>query len=709
MSELLELYDGERLVRDIVSRSTDSTADRGVNQWAESERVLPRQTSAEHGPWKTERTPFLRQPMDDLSADSDYQTIVMQAGTQLGKSESGLNWTGSVIQDTPAPMMVIQPTVDLAKRYSKQRIANMVAACDSLKDRVRDARGRDSGNTVLLKEFPGGILIITGANSAAGLASMPAKFIHADEVDDYPLDLDGQGPSLKIATARQDTFSRRKLLVTSSPKRPKKYSVVETMRLNGTDFRYNLPCPKCGHYQELVWRNDDADFEHGLQYFNNDPKTTVYVCANCAKGIKEKHKTEMLTAGVWVAKNPGRDIRSYLLPSLLSPLGWCSWETIATEHKEAKITLKNGDSGPLKTWTNTRLAQTYEEANARVSEKWIRDLAKKSTNRLGSVHESLLMLTAGVDTQDNRLEVSVYGYGPSEAWGIVDVIVLVGDPSQTEREAGGLPTVWDKLDAVIQKRYSHASAPTRSLGIEAVAIDSGGHFTHEVYQYARRRRKYRVHTADHSWTCKVFAIKGDSAEGLPIRGRSTYQDVNASGKILKSGVKLWRVGTESAKDWIFARLKRKPGEPGYFQIANDMPDDWFGHMIAEKRTEVKTARRVRMVWVCDQGERNEGWDCAVYALFAAHCLDFHKIDATVWGIIESRLTGEADRNRVGESPTSNSPPQGMTAISANSDSESAAESGESPPPESASNGGSRIGASSDNSYLVRRPNWLGKG
>ena len=145
-----------------------------VDEWADRYRVLGGETSAEPGLWRTDRTPYLRQIMRDLSSESLVEEVVLQFGTQLGKSESGLNWLGYCIDHDPGPMMLILPTVDIAKRFSKQRLAPMVREAPVLRSKIRESRSRDSGNTTLVKEFPGGLLVVTGANSAAGLASMPS-------------------------------------------------------------------------------------------------------------------------------------------------------------------------------------------------------------------------------------------------------------------------------------------------------------------------------------------------------------------------------------------------------------------------------------------------------------------------------------------------------------------------------------------------------
>jgi phage terminase large subunit GpA-like protein len=623
--------DAWRLVDELFAENLALPALLTVDEWADQHRLLPRETSAEPGPWRTERTPYMRQILRDLSDSSDAAEIVLMFGTQLSKSESGNNWLGYIIDHVPGPMMLIQPTVDLAKRYSKQRIAPMIRACPVLAGKVRESRSRDSGNTTLLKEFPGGLVVITGANSAAGLASMPCRYIHADEVDDYPLDVDGQGEPLQIATARQDTFARRKLLITSSPKRPKGLSLIEARFDAGTRFRYQVACPRCGHFQRLVWAGEDDG--PGLRYRDEDPCTAVYVCAGCGGEIEEHYKTAMLAGGVWVADNPGAATRSYHLSSLYSPLGWFSWRKLVAEYLVAKASAARGDLQPRKTWTNTRLAETYREEGARLEEHRLRERAGE--RRLRTVPGACLVLTAGVDVQDNRLEVLVWAWGPGDECAIVDVGQIWGDPSQTERTPGGQPTVWERLDAFFETRYRHEGGNT--LAVEAAAIDTGGHCTHAVYDYCRARHALRVRAGGVEWVRRTYAIKGADRPGLPVKGRASPVDVNWRGAIVKGGVKLWIVGVTAAKDWWHAHLKQREPGPGHVHLAGDLPDDWFVQMTSEQRVLARTARGHRYVWVKDAGKRNEAWDCSVYALFAAHALDLHRYTEPMWRRLRERV------------------------------------------------------------------------
>ena len=266
-----------------------------VSAWADTYRFLSSTASAEPGPWRTRRTPYLAEIMDCLSPSHPAERVVVMSGAQIGKTECGNNWIGYVIHRAPGPMLMVQPTVEVAKRVSKQRLAPMIEATSVLRERVAESRSRDSGNTVQVKEFEGGVLIITGANSSAGLRSMPIRFLFMDEVDEYPGDVDGQGDPVAIAEKRTTTFSRRKILLTSTPTL-KGLSRIEREYLESDQRRYYLSCPKCGHLDYLTWRELG---HHRIEWQEGSPETAHMVCGGCGERVEERHKTDMLLGGEW--------------------------------------------------------------------------------------------------------------------------------------------------------------------------------------------------------------------------------------------------------------------------------------------------------------------------------------------------------------------------------------------------------------------------
>src|ERR671919_500322 len=275
-----------------------------VSEWADRHRVLSQRASSEPGRWRTERTPYLKEIMDCLSPSSPVQRVALMKGAQIGGTECGNSWIGYVIHQVPGPMMAVSPTVELAKRNSKQRIDPLIEESEVLRERVKERRSRDSGNTVLSKEFPGGVLILTGANSAVGLRSMPARYLFLDEVDGYPGDVEGEGDPILLAERRSATFQRRKILLVSTPK-TKGLSRIEREYEASDQRRYFVPCPHCREHQTLELQN--------LRWPEGWPREAEYACAHCGSLIGERHKTYrigivpqqglFLTAGVDVQKD----------------------------------------------------------------------------------------------------------------------------------------------------------------------------------------------------------------------------------------------------------------------------------------------------------------------------------------------------------------------------------------------------------------------
>jgi len=343
------MLDGGTVYKQAFLEGLRPDPDLTVSEWADQYRMLSNKASAEPGPWRTDRTPYLREIMDCMSSSSTIQKVVFMAGAQLGKTEGINNVVGYMISEAPGPAMFVQPTIEMAKRLSKQRLESLIHETPRLAEKIAPARSRDSGNTLFSKEYPGGILLLTGANSATGLRSAPCRWVLLDEVDAFPHDVDGEGDPCALAERRASTFSRRKIILTSTPT-VKDMSRIESEYLASDQRRYFLPCPHCGHMQYLQWKN--------LQWRDGDPKTAAYVCESCGTHIREHYKSEMLRKGEWRATATGEDKRTagFHLSSLYSPLGWKSWEEIVGEFLRAK-----NDAPLLKTFVNTVLGETWEE------------------------------------------------------------------------------------------------------------------------------------------------------------------------------------------------------------------------------------------------------------------------------------------------------------------------------------------------------------
>lgn len=574
-----------------------------VSQWADAHRILSGKASAEPGPWRTDRTPYLQEVMDCLSITNPVQRVVLMAGAQLGKTEAGSNWLGYVIAHAPGPMLMVQPTVEMAKRLSKQRLETLINETPCLSERIAPARSRDSGNTMFSKEFPGGLMLLTGANSATGLRSTPCRYIFLDEVDAFPTDVDGEGDPVTLAERRSTTFSRRKIFMTSTPT-VKDFSRIESEYLLSDQRRFHVPCPSCGHMQWLQWRQ--------LKWDDNEPSTVRYECESCGERFAESHKTQLLTAGEWRATAPGDGkTAGFHLSSLYSPLGWKSWEEIVEDFLRSK-----SDAPRLKTWVNTVLGETWEEDYAsKISASGLMERCEDYEPSM--LPEKALALTIGVDVQDNRLAISAWGWGREEEGWLLHHQEIFGDPSR--------PELWKQLDEIVLRAWPHAAGP--ALKPDVIAIDSGGHFTAEVYQYARERSRQGV-----------VAIKGASQRGKPPIGKASRVDVNFKGKTLKRSALVYPVGSDTVKTTLFGRLKHNDPGPGYLHFHLRAQEEYFEQLTAERQVlRYNRGGFPIREWVKKPSARNEALDCLVYA-YSALNLMYQRYDRrTIWDQLEKRL------------------------------------------------------------------------
>lgn len=573
-----------------------------VSEWADEFRVLSSKASAEPGSWRTSRTPYLREPMDCLSATSPVQRVVLMFGAQLGKTEAGSNWLGYIVHHAPGPLLAVQPTVEMAKRLSRQRLETMLQETPCLAERIAPARSRDSGNTLFSKDFPGGIMVLTGANSATALRSMPCRYVFLDEVDAYPLDVEGEGDPVTLAERRTNTFARRKILLTSTPT-IKDFSRIEREYLRSDQRKFLIPCPACDHFQVLRWEL--------MKWEDGRPETARYECESCGERWAESAKARVLPRGRWEATSEG-DGRTagFQLSSLYSPIGWRSWPEIVEDFLRSKR-----DPSSLKVWVNTTLGETFEdEYAAKLSAEGLLKRAMEEPYKAGVVPDGAVLLVGAVDCQDSWLEISVWGIGVGEEMWLVWHCKIEGEPAQED--------VWRQVDTI-----RATSWPTESGGrlqIAYLACDTGGHYTSEVYQYCRTRPG-------------VVAIKGSSIRNAPPLGKGNKLDVNHRGKVVKKGITLYSIGTDALKSTIYARLKHTQPGPGFIHFGELGTLEYLQGLTAE-RLMVKHVKGFPVrEWVKPSGARNEPLDLLVYSLAMVQ-LAYRRFNrATMWEQLAAQL------------------------------------------------------------------------
>ena len=547
-----------------------------VAEWADQNRKLTSKTSGEAGDWRTDRVPFIREIMECLSPHHPAKRVVFMKSSQVAGTEAGLNWVGYTIHHDPSPMLCVLPTLDVGEKWSKQRLSSMIEASPALSALIAPSRSRDSGNTTMMKEFPGGILIVAGANSASSLRSMPAKKLLCDEVDGFPESADDEGDPVKLAERRTSTFPRKKIFLLSTP------TIESLSRINkewllSDQRRYFVPCPHCGEHQVLDWENLRADDANERAWF---------VCMHHGCIIDEHHKTDMLAAGQWRAQNPASNIVGFHIWAAYTPIGLGdSWVEIMQEWARVK-----NDPEQQKVFINTYRGECFKDPTEKLDWEVIRSRAEAYPLR--TVPAGCLVLTAGVDVQGNRLAVQIAGWGHEKFWPGLDWVELPGDPTKAD--------VWQALDDLLLRPLVNRFGI--SLKISATAVDSG-YLPDEVLKFTRPR----VHR-------NVYAVKGSSVPGKTGISKADQQDRNARGKQLKRGAKSWTVGVDTLKAWLFLCLqadgKITHDHERRVHFSNELPDEYFTQLCAE----IYDPHKKR--WVKQQA-RNEALDTIIYARAAA--------------------------------------------------------------------------------------------
>lgn len=591
-----------------------------VSEWAAAHRVLSPENSAEAGPWNNNRTPYLVEVMDAFT-DPRVEKITLVASSQVGKSELELNIIGYIIDQDPGSILYIQPTLDDAKKFSRLRIAPMFRDSERLRSKVADVKSRDSGNTMLQKSFPGGMLTLVGSNSASGLASTPAKYVLGDERDRWALSAGTEGDPWGLAEARTTTFYNSKMVDVSTPT-IKGHSAIEKSFDAGTRERWCNQCPECGDWHNIVFDNIRFEFDTVVVGKKKDYviNSIDWCCPSC--GCLSSEEAMRQQPAKWIAENPqaiDKGHRSFWLNAFASP--WQPWSKVVYAFLSAK-----DDPAKLKVVYNTKLGELWEERGEIADEDTMlerrEDYGHRSDGSPIELPEGVLVLTCGVDTQNDRLEYEVVGHGHyGETWGIKKGMIM-GDPHESE--------VWERLDDVIEHVYKFAD-PSRGLMISQTFIDSGGHKTQDVYRECRKRLNRRV-----------FAIKGVGGDGVPYTRPPGKAKIVVNGRVIGE-TWLYSIGVDSGKSDIMNNIKVQ--EPGakycHFPLGDDRGYDstFFNGLLSEKLVQRTVRGRTRWAWQKIPGhERNEPLDCRNYALAAFRALDpdLEAVERKIRGLTEQQ-------------------------------------------------------------------------
>ena len=571
-----------------------------LSEWADSYAYLSSESSAEGGRWRT--LPYQKGIMDAITDNKVEQVTVMKSA-RVGYSKILNHVIAYYIHQDPAPIMLVQPTIEDAQGYSKEEIAPMLRDTPCLKGLVSESKAKDGANTILQKQFPGGTLSLVGANSPRGFRRVSRRVVLFDEVDGYPASAGAEGDQIKLGIRRTEYYWNRKIVAGSTPT-IKDFSRVERL-FNQSDMRrYFVPCPDCGFMQYLKWGN--------IKWRDDDPSTASYCCEGCGVWIPHSKKRWMVERGEWRATAPGNGKHvGFHIWAAYSYSPNATWSNLVEEFLDSK-----NDAEQLKTWINTTLGEVWEDEYAsKVGADALMERASAEKYKQGVPPIEALALTVGCDVQDDRLSLSVWAWGREEEGWLIDRIKIYGAPSR--------PEVWKQLDEVLQKPYVNEAG--EEMKVMICAIDSGGHHTQEVYQYSRER----AHLG-------VIAIKGVGQKGKPVLGKSSKVDINFNGRALKKGAQLFPVGVDGVKSLLFGRLKHNDPGAGYLHFFPTITPDYFQELTAERQILRFRNGFPERVWVKKSQSPNEALDELNYAYASLHRL-YQKYDRrSIWDQLERR-------------------------------------------------------------------------
>ena len=548
-----------------------------LSAWADQYAYLSVESSAEGGRWRT--LPYQKGIMDAVT-DPDIEQISVMKSARVGYSKILNHIIAYHIHNDPCPIMIVQPTIEDATGYSKEEVAPFLRDTPCLQGLVSDAKAKDGQNTLLQKIFPGGNLTLVGANSPRGFRRVSRRIVLFDETDGYPASAGTEGDQIKLGIKRTEFFANRKIVAGSTPT-VKDFSRIEKLFKQTDQRRYYVPCCNCNHMQYLRWAN--------FECFENDPSTTIYKCEKCNYHIPHSKKRWMVERGEWRATAPynGKHAGFHIWAAYsYSPNA--TWQNLMEEYLACK-----NDQEQLKTFINVTLGEVYEdEYHTKASADGLSKRAVEEKYKEGVPPKEVLILTLGVDVQDDRLSMSVIGFGRNEEMYLIDRKVIYGSPARAD--------LWKQLDEVLQGKYTNEDG--QELKIDTAAIDTGGHYTQETYQYVRERKQLGI-----------IGIKGMGQKGKPALGKPSKVDINFSGKVLKRGFELFPVGVDTIKTTLHNKLKDAEVGQGYIHFYPTTKASYFEELTAERQIlKYKNGYQER-VWVKKNNQANEALDEMVYA------------------------------------------------------------------------------------------------
>lgn len=595
-----------------------------LSQWAAKHFYLSAESSYVEKPWTAY---WYQVAIMDAMSDDEIEKLDFVKSARTGYTKMLLAAMGYFAEHKHRNVIAWQPTDGDSDEFCVNELEPMIRDVPILWKCFPDFQAKNKNNTMNRKKFLYSVIHLKGGKAAKNYRRISADVAILDELDGFDKDVEGEGSPKKLSAKRVEGATFPKEIAGSTPK-TKHLSLIEASADQAKlKFKPHVPCTSCSVMISIQWGGGKK--KHGFKWFNNDANTVVHLCPHCNGPMTQQDYLAQGQHGRWIAQdgtwidqdNNYRNTNDDIIakPKHVAFYVWTAysemttWVKIVEEYISAAEKEAAGDITEMKTFVNTTLGESFAESGEKTDESVLR--ARAEHYRLRTVQKGGLLLVAAVDVQDNRFEVTVYAVGRKEEMWATDYHVIDADPS--------IEADWDKLDEYLLLQFPHVCGSY--LPIRAAAIDTGGHFTHEVYNFCRKRVSRRI-----------FAIKGDSQEGRPIKSRASLQDVNWRGGRIKRGVKLWYIGTDTAKDLLFKRLALERPGPGYIHFSKELPDEFFSQMTAEERIKVKTSKGDSYRWVKTKA-RNEAWDCTVYCIFVCQMLDLYKYTEKQWDMLETEV------------------------------------------------------------------------
>lgn len=571
-----------------------------LSQWADTYRMLSPESSAAAGRWRTDFAEYQREIMDTIS-DPYTQTVVVMAAAQTGKSETCIiSPLLYAIHFNPKSILVVQPSILMAQSFSKDRLTPAMRDTKVVANLIGDSKGRDGTNAVLSKSFAGGVLNLAGANSAASLASRPCAMVLLDEIDRFPLSAssasgNAEGSPIELAIKRTSTYWNKKILMCSTPT-DKSTSQIYARYQASDQRKYYIPCKHCGEkfvpiWAHVRWNKDDQGI--------HDPKSALLYCPNCGGGHTDTERRGQVRRGQWV-KHAVSDVAGFHLSALISP--WVQLDSLVVDWLAAQK-----DVSLLRVFINTALGEPFETESNSIDDLDLSARIEEYTPT--SIPKKVLFLTAGVDTQNDRVEAVVYGHGHDREMWAVEHYVVHGSPAEKK--------TWDQLDGYLKTKFAREDGYI--LSIAAACIDSGGHHTSNVYQYCSDNFQRRI-----------YAIKGRDGNLpiFPLRASKSGDNKH----------KVYIVGVDTAKERLYGQLRIEEQGAGYVHFPDTCSYDFFAQLTSEKQILKQKNGYTYYQWTKNPSVRNEILDCSVYAMAAAESL---KINTKLLESQQQRKMGNA--------------------------------------------------------------------